>query len=393
MRALAGVGLAAVVLAGCGVRAEPGPTEVEVEESSKAWRQLPDPPLSPRNYAVVVGVEDRMLVVGGWEYLCPPDGDCLAPDGPWFTDGAVYDRGSDSWSPITPAPFGLIRGEHAAAALGDSAYLLSDCADGPACDAAPRLLSYDLAEDRWSDHGPVPGPRHSRHLVPLAETLLVHSGSDERGAVADLVFDPARSIWTELPDDPLPRSYDRSMAPAGEQLVLAASPIDPPGGGAESATLAARYDPATARWVRLPDAPGNAYRLLPAGRGALFNGRFVDSPGWLLDPDTWAWSELPAAAGEDHDLSGVLDRGGAIYDIPNSVGQMTAAHRLLVYDTDAETFVPIPALPPRSDVHDDSSAALGRDLFVYGGQRWSDAEPADDGELVGDAWLWTAPTR
>ncbi len=315
----------------------------------------------------------------------------MSPDGPWFSDGAVYDRRSDSWSPIAPAPFGLIREAHAATALHGAAYLLSGCADGPACDAAPRLLSYDLAEDRWTDHGPVPGPRRSRALVPLGERLLVHSGTDERGEVADLVFDPARSSWTELPDDPLPPSYDRTLAPTGDRLVLAALPIHPADG--ESGRQAARFDPGTGRWARLPGAPGSAYGLLPTSRGVLLNGRFIDSPGWILDPRTWAWSELPAAAGDDHDLSGVLDGDRASYDIPNSVGEMTAAHRLLVYDTIAEAFVPIPALPPRADVYDDSSAALGRDLFVYGGQRWSGHGSDTEGELVGDAWLWTAPAR
>jgi len=392
-RALVGLGVAGLILAGCGVpEAQLGPAG-EVEETSESWRRLPAPPLSPRNFSIVVGVGDQMLVVGGWEFLCPPDADCMSPDGPWFRDGAVYDRRTDSWSPTAPAPFGLIREHHAATALDGSVYLLSDCADGPACDGARRLLSYDLAADRWTDHGPVPGdrPRHSRYLVPFGERLLVHSGSDEGGEVADLVFDPARASWAELPDDPLPRSYDRTLAPAGDQLVLAALPINPPGG--ESGRPAARFDPDTGRWARLPGAPGNAFGLLPTSRGVLLNGRFVDSPGWILDPTTWDWSELPTAAGADHDLSGVLDGDSAIYDVPNSVGEMTTTQRLLAYDAVTEAFVAIPALPPRADVYDDSSAALGRDLFVYGGQRWSGRGADAEGELVGDAWLWTAPTR
>jgi hypothetical protein len=68
-----------------------------------------------------------------------------------------------------------------------------------------------------------------------------------------------------------------------------------------------------------------------------------------------------------------------------------------VYDSTADALVRIPPLPGREDVYDDSSTALGRDLFVYGGQRWvGDGLEGDgldgDGELVGDAWLWSAPT-
>ena len=36
-----------------------------------------------------------------------------------------------------------------------------------------------------------------------------------------------------------------------------------------------------------------------------------------------------------------------------------------------------------------SSTALRRDLVIHGGQRWSKGY---DGELDGDAWLWTVPT-
>jgi hypothetical protein len=85
------------------------------------------------------------------------------------------------------------RQEYATAALDGSAYLLTGWVDGPMCNAQPLLLSYDLAGDRWTDHGPVSGPRHYRHLATIGRTLLVYSGGDEGGEVADLVFHPERS--------------------------------------------------------------------------------------------------------------------------------------------------------------------------------------------------------
>lgn len=378
-------------LTGCGAgQAELDPTSGH-QVATAAWRRLPDAPLTPRDHAVVVGVDERMLVVGGWEFLCPPGADCSIPDAPLLADGAVYDGDTDSWSTIAPAPFGLRRQEYATAAVDGSAYLISGCADGPTCDDQPRLLSYDMAEDRWTDHGPVPGPEHYRHLIPVGRTLLVYSGSDERGEVADLTFDPERSTWTELPDDPLPRTFDRFIVPAGDHLVLTGSSIVGLEAGEDSTKLAARFDADTGTWTQLPDAPGKGYQLLPTPRGPLLNGHFIDSPGWILDPDTWTWSVLAERGGEDTDLSGVLNRGRAIYDIPNSVGQMASSNRLLVYDSHTEAFVTIPAPPGRGLVYDDSSSALGRDLFVFGGQRWTGDGLDGDGELVGDAWLWTAP--
>ena len=361
------------------------------QDVAQTWRRLPDAPLTPRDHAVVVGVGERMLVVGGWEFLCPPMADCTTPEAPLLDDGAVYDRTADSWIAIEPPPFGLRRQEYATAALDGSAYLLTGCADGPMCDAQPRLLSYDLTGDHWTDHGPVPGPRHYRHLTTIGRTLLVYSGSDERGEVADLVFNPERSRWTELPDDPLPRTFDRFIVPVGGQLVLTGSSHAALKAGEDSAKRVARLNLTSSEWAALPDAPGQGYQLLPTDRGPLLNGHFIDSPGWILDPDTWTWTELPQHAGEHQDLSGVLDRARATYDIPNSVGQMASTMRLFVYDSVTETLVPIPAPRGREDVYDDSSTALGRDLFVFGGQRWTDDSLTGDGELVGDAWLWTAP--
>jgi hypothetical protein len=361
------------------------------QEAAGTWRRLPDAPLSARDHAVVVGVGERMLVVGGWEFLCPPGGDCAAPDAPLLDDGAVYDRTTDSWSTITQPPFGVRRTEYATSALNGSAYLVTGCVNGPMCDAQPRLLSYDLAADRWTDHGPVPGPKHHRHLTTIGESLLVYSGSDELGEVADLVFDPQRSRWTELPDDPMPRTYDRFVVPVGDQLVLTGSSHAALESGEDTGTLAARLNLASSRWRSLPNAPGQGYQLLPTDRGPLLNGHFIDSPGWILQPDSWTWSPLPEVMGERNDLSGVLDDDRATYDIPNSVGQMASTMRLLVYDSVTEALVTIPAPPGREEVNDDSSTALGRDLFVFGGQQWTGDGLTGDGELVADARLWTAP--
>jgi hypothetical protein len=363
---------------------------VEGQEATGTWTRLPVVPLTPRDHAVVVGVDDRMLVVGGWEFLCPPAADCAAPEGPLLDDGAVYDRATDSWRGTAPAPFGVIRHESATAAVDGSAYLLTECATGPMCNARPRLLSYDLAGDRWTDHGPVPGPKHHRRLVTVGRTLLAYSGSDEGGEVADLVFDPKSSVWRELPDDPLPRTFDRFLVPVGNQLVLSGSSSAALSSGEDSSTLAARLD-LDRGWWSLPDAPGQGYELLPSDRGPVLNGHFIDSPGWLLDPDTWTWSALPEQPGGHSDLRGVLDPDRATYDIPNSVGEMASTMGLYVYVTATEAFARIPAPPGREDVYDDSSTALGRDLFVFGGQRWSGDGITDDGELVTDAWLWTAP--
>lgn len=184
------------------------------------------------------------------------------------------------------------RAEYATTALDGSAYVLTGCADGPMCAAQPRLLSYDLADDRWTDHGTVPGPKHYRYLTSLGRSLLVYSGSDERGEVADLVFDPARSKWTELPDDPMPRTFDRFVVPVGDQLVVTGT-SHAALSREDSGKLAARLDLASSEWTALPNVPGQGYQLLPTDRGPLLNGHFVGLTG--LDPQPRLVDMVPVA--------------------------------------------------------------------------------------------------
>lgn len=150
-------------------------------------------------------------------------------------------------------------------------------------------------------------------------------------------------------------------------------------------------------WYRLPDPPlsprvgavlvgvddpGRTGCRVPAPahrRGALLNGHYSGSPGWLLDPGTWTWSELPVLPGDHEDINGVLDSDRAIYGIG------------LVYDSEAHAYVTVPPPPGRDGAYDQSGANLGRDLVVFGGQRWPDG-PGGQGELLNDALLFTAPT-
>lgn len=371
--ALVGALLAAVAT-GCSGGAD-------AEGASEGWRRLPDAPLSARDDAVVVGLDDRVLVVGGWEFSCPPNADCNLPEDPLFTDGALNDVTTDAWSTIAPAPFGLRGG--AGAGLDGAAYLVTTCADGPACTALPRLLSYRSADDRWTDHGPLPGPPTDlRSITVVGQSLLVYNGSEGLGEVPDLLFDPVSSTWTELPDDPLTDDdYGRFYVPVGDQLVLTASST-----ALDQASIerAARFDLTAQKWIALPNPPGQGYQLLPSDRGPLLNGHYSGSSGWILDPGSWTWSALPEHTGEHDDISGVLGRDRAVYDI-HTVATMPP---LVVYDSVTDEYVTIPPPPGREDVYGDSSTALGRDLVVFGGQR---SPGADGDEPEGSAWAWTPP--
>ena len=254
-RAVALVVVVSMAGVGCGVVRSDG------EDAAGAWRTLPEAPLSPRDQAVVVEVGGQVLVVGGWEFLCPPMADCALPEAPLLDDGAVYDPAADAWRTITPPPFGVRGTAYGTAAVGDTAYLLTGCAAGPDCRGPLRLLSYDLTEDRWDDLGRVPGRQTYRHLTAVGPDLVVSSDSDEHGEVADLLYDVRRSSWSELPDDPLPRTYDRFVVPVGDQLVLAGSPVAAVESGRRVRQAGGAVRP---RPEDLDQAPGRAGAGLPA---------------------------------------------------------------------------------------------------------------------------------
>ncbi|MGY1752568.1 hypothetical protein [Blastococcus sp. SYSU D01042] len=354
------------------------------------WRQLPEAPLSPRTDAVVVGIGDSVLVVGGWEFLCPPNADCSTPSEPLLPDGAVYDRAGDSWRAAAPPPFGL-RGPGRTAVLDDTAYVLTTCASGPDCDAPLRLLSYHLPDDRWTDHGQVPGPERGARLVALERTVLVAADASALGRVPDVVFDPGTATWSELPADPLPAVHDRYVVPAGDQLVVAGSAVLAPGSDELPRKVAARLDLASGTWTVLPDGPGLSYQLFATDDGPLLAGHFDDDSSALLDQESWTWTAAPDHGDGTAGVSGVLDRDRATYDVWLDLKAADPSRRSVVYDSVADAFVVVPALPDRADASGQSSTGLGRDLFVFGGERWSDATDSE-GELLRGAWLWAAPT-
>jgi hypothetical protein len=383
---LAGAVLAAGATS-CSAGADDGPGP---SRSDGGWRQLPEAPLSPRTDAVVVGVGETVLVVGGWEFTCPPNADCATPSEPLLGDGAVYDAATGSWRTIAPPPFG-VRGPGVTAALDGTAYLLTRCADGPDCSAEQRLLSYRPADDVWTDHGPLPGPDRGARITALERTLLVYTDASALGRVPDLVFDPRTATWTELPADPLPPVFDRYLVQAGDQLVVAGSAMAEPGSEEGPRKVAARLDLASGTWSALPDGPGKAHQLFPTDDGPLLAGHYGDDDSsWLLDPGSWTWTAMPDHGRGTEGVSGVLDRDRAVYDVTGTLGLADPSRRPVVYDSVAEAFVTIPPPPNGDDVHGGSSTGLGRDLFLFGGQRWSGGDRTT-GQLVRDAWLWTAP--
>jgi hypothetical protein len=225
------------------------------DPARRAWRRLPPLPIPPWQVSFPLFWTGRELLVVGADWELATAGGGLP--------GAAYDAGADRWRRLASSPQSP---QLAARYLLDrttvwagSRLLVFNYWSRSARDPNIRsqtgmtvepdgceVWAYDPATDRWTT---LPSPSsHVRAL--LARASLVWDGRDVV-AVAN------RNIIT-VPPQPRPFAgrYDPDRAqwtPIGTPRQLAGSLTWT--GGAILASGSEAYDPATDRWLRLPDQP------------------------------------------------------------------------------------------------------------------------------------------
>ena len=346
---------------------------------ASAWTRLPDPPLSPRSDPVTAWVAGGLVVVGGsGGPPCPPNADC-APGKP-AADGAVYDPGAQKWRTIADAPR-PIAGQARHTVVEGVLYLLDD----------RGLLAFDATAGTW-DTDEVPGAHPEwRSLSADGDLLVVASGSDEQGVLADLVR-TADGRWSELPPDPLGPSFDRYLTATSSGLVLTAKRLRPDGGPTDPALVrAALLPPGERRWERLPDSDqlggwrwtwtGNA--LLDPSPGGADGGETnnygrVIPYGGRLDPATGTWSALQNAPADEF-------HGG--WPVEALDGDDVAVAGWL-YEDEGQTWRRIPRPDGAPDGPGPAAWGDGR-LYVVGGSEWDAEEWSPETAFSPHAWVLT----
>lgn len=233
MRRILSTLLLVAAVASCGDEVGQSPDQ----EAGPVWLELPDFPLAERSGPVVAWTGSEVLAVGGdIGDECPPNADCQYPNEA-AKDGAALDLSTREWRTIASAPVPIPAYVGGTMVAGRLFVLVGG-----------TLVSYDPERDHWSTVRRDLSNWYS--LAPDGDRLLLVSSSDENGTRPDLVHDPRHDRWTELPADPLGRSYDRSITATPAGLVLAGKKVVPnPGGGADPSYVeAALLDRRTDRW-------------------------------------------------------------------------------------------------------------------------------------------------
>jgi hypothetical protein len=334
------------------------------------WSQLPEAPLSGRTGASVATVGDRLFVFGGSSLLCPPGADCALPPDPPFTDGAILDLATGSWTPMADLPSSLIL--TATVVVGDDIYGLGRCGGPQDCPGATRFLRYNTTEDTWQEL-PLLAAAGSFRLVALGEDVVAYATTDELGPVADQLYDVAAGAWHPLPDDPLPPVYDRFAVAFDGQLLLFGSPL---GGG--STKVVAALDPTAQSWESLRESGTQGFQAWRIGSEIVLNPHFgLSAEGGVYDPVEKQWSNLPegpAAETWNGDMAGVVGSDEATFEYAYG----------WVLDSTTDTWIEIPPRPGSTTTSDSTIAAVGTSLVVFGGQRWT----GSNGELLNEIWRW-----
>ena len=365
------------------------------DRASGSWERLPDPPLSPREAALGLWTGSDTLFVGGsGGDPCPPSASCVAPRDPPLRDGAAFDPRQRTWRQIAPAPVGFSFGE--GVVVRGAAYILTHGEVGRP-DDRPAFLRYGIADGDWEELPFPPGDR-DRSIIATDAQVVAFRGSDEGGETADLMFDPATNEWSELPDDPLPPSFDRTLAWSGRELVLFAHEIVPqPGATEPSLVIAAVLDLDSGEWRRLPDSQilGGGARwfeldgrlILPAlgsaDGGEVGNWGRPYPYGGILDPQRGEWSDLPAPPVAD--LSSAEDFAGGI-----RAGREADYFGLSgwILDATAREWIEIPPLDDEGALTTGRVVAnAGPEMLVFGGVRWGGGRGLR-GHLLNEAWIW-----
>ncbi|MGH3442152.1 MAG: Kelch repeat-containing protein [Nitriliruptorales bacterium] len=299
--AVAALGVAAMGVAVVVAGGDDRPTEVLPpavgSPSEGTWEPLPEAPISARFQHAAAWTGNEMIVFGGY------DGGDAGEGG-----AAAYSPATGTWrrlaeppSEVMGAPVAVWTGTEVVAFGGDHDY-------------ARHGAIYDPQGDKWRTVSEAPFGTVSSsgsHAVWTGEQVLVvgffRQDEDEAdGAQGAALYDPATAEWTQLPDAPDVLPYFRDAVWTGDELVFIGAEAGN-GARAPQRLVALALNPATATWRPLPAPPQDVRgEMLVAWTGkeiVVGGGRAFPDTGTsgtyrdaaAYDPVTNTWRAVPDA--------------------------------------------------------------------------------------------------
>ena len=427
-RLVAGLLLTAL-LGGCGMPDEQVTSGSTTTAAPGAgWEQLPPSPLSPRGGAVLATLENGGLLVVGGDMVAGCNDHRASAETPTssteaaissgvqlistaalscagfkhdprLTDGAILESPTGEWRKIAEAP-APVSAPSTGVVVGDTVYFASwpsFATDGP---MDGTWMAYEVSEDEWRELADPPVPAYN--LVRAGDRLIAFHGSEERGPVPDLLYDPATDSWSELPRDPLSPSFDRVMVWTGSEVVLLGNAMVPnPGADGPSLVRAAAFDPATNQWRRLPDSEVvGGYPTWWSSGGKIVNAAVQTADGgqvgnWgrdyphggILDPGTGEWIALPQGSPPVPDCH----KEGGSWDSdpgPHAAGPSAVVSDGLVLHVGPPRWEAAPCNSSRPNVNFVSTWAFDGVVTFGGYDEIHEPGQMNKYEFSNTAWLW-----
>lgn len=202
-------------------------------------------PLAGRSAASAVWADTEMIVIGG-----------ATDAGAFFSDGAAYDLGRDSWRPVSPFP---LQPRFSASAVWTGREMIvwgGVITRGVAVDGA----AYDPASDTWRPISEPPvGGRMDGTTVWTGAEMIVWGGTQRSHGeqLSDgAAYDPIADTWRRIPASPLRGRYGHTAVWTGTEMVVwgGAANIT---GDAPPPVLGdgASFEPKSGTWETLPTSP------------------------------------------------------------------------------------------------------------------------------------------
>lgn len=395
--------LVASALVAVGIGRHEGPDHEAVSSATRGagsvggWVRVDDWPLPARTAATNVWTGSELLVIGGVLDTCPARADCAGP-ARRFADGAALDPKTGHWRTIAPAPWDL--DVSSAVAVGRSVFVWAtpdpqDMSRGPFGRPA-GMLRYDIERDRWSEEWQPNVDQKWWSLVAAGDRLIADPGSDERSDVGMWLFDPGPRTWQQLPDDPLPKLFDRSVVyDQGDVYLFGKELIPQPGSERPALQLAARLDLATMRWEELPASQSIGAGMWAAGDGVMLNPSLGGADGgevnnWgrrypegaVFDAAERRWRDLPEVPGllAGRTSSGFLGSERSLFlDVAGGA----------LFDVAADAWIEMPSAPGGTNLARMTGTAGDVAVALLGSRPTNGGLP----EPLRDVWIWRPPDR